>query len=72
MNIDTSINGDMCLADSATTHTILKEKKYFSYLVKRETNVNTMSGTTKIFCYMEEQIYILKMPYIPLNLKETY
>jgi hypothetical protein len=43
-----SINGDMCLADSATTHTIFKDKKYFSYLVKRETDVSTISGTSKI------------------------
>ena len=40
--------GEMCLADSATTHTILKNKKYFSFLLKRESNVNTIFGTTKI------------------------
>jgi hypothetical protein len=43
-----SIHGDMCLADSATTHTILKDQKYFSYLMRKEANVNTISGTTQI------------------------
>lgn len=49
MSVGTNINNeDMCLADSATTHTILKDKKYFSYLVMQEANVCTISGTTKI------------------------
>ena len=34
-------NGDVCLLDSATTHTILKEKKYFSNLVMKMAYVNT-------------------------------
>jgi len=38
----------MCLADSATTHTIFKDKKYFSSLVKQETGVSTISGSSKI------------------------
>jgi hypothetical protein len=47
MNIDTSIVKDnTCHVDSATTHT--NDKKYFSYLVKREINVNTISGASKI------------------------
>lgn len=41
-------NDDMCLADSATAHTILKDKKYFSYLIRQATNVNTICGSTKI------------------------
>ena len=41
-------NGDMCLLDSATTHTILREKKYFSHLIMKRANVNTISGSTKI------------------------
>jgi hypothetical protein len=49
MSIDTSINKvDTCLVDSATTHTILKDKKYFSYSVKRETNVSAIYGTLGI------------------------
>ena len=41
-------NGDLCLADSATTHTIIKDKKYFSSLIMQEANVNTISGIAKI------------------------
>ena len=41
-------NGDMCLLDSATTHTILREKKYFSHLVMKKAYVNTISGSTKL------------------------
>ena len=38
----------MCLADSATTHTILKSNKFFSCLVIRKVNVSTISSTTNI------------------------
>ncbi|XP_060203039.1 uncharacterized protein LOC132631479 [Lycium barbarum] len=41
-------NRDMCLLDSATTHTILREKKYFSHLVMKRACVNTISGSTKL------------------------
>ncbi|KAG5241526.1 Disease resistance protein CC-NBS-LRR class family [Salix suchowensis] len=37
-------DGDLCLADSATTHTILKENKYFEYLTLTKANVTTISG----------------------------
>ncbi|KAL4020716.1 hypothetical protein IC575_019497 [Cucumis melo] len=40
-------NEDLCLADSATTHTI-KSKKYFSTLTMLETNVNKISGSTNL------------------------
>ena len=39
---------DICLLDSATTYTILKDKRYFSYLVMKEANVNTISGSTRL------------------------
>jgi hypothetical protein len=49
MSLNTSNNKDgTSLVDSATTHTIFKDKKYFSSLVKRETNVSIISGTSKI------------------------
>jgi hypothetical protein len=32
-------SSDFCLADCATTHTILKDKLYFTSLVIKETNV---------------------------------
>ena len=41
-------NGDMCLLDNAITHTILREKKYFSHLVMKKAYVNTISGSTKL------------------------
>ncbi|KAB2089655.1 hypothetical protein ES319_A03G076200v1, partial [Gossypium barbadense] len=38
----------MCLANSATTHTILKDKKYFSHLKMSNAHVNTISGSSKL------------------------
>ena len=47
--VDSKMNNeDLCLADSATTHTILKSKKYFSTLTMLEANVNTISGSTDL------------------------
>ncbi|KAG5247624.1 Disease resistance protein CC-NBS-LRR class family [Salix suchowensis] len=40
----TFYDGNLCLADSATTHTILKENKYFKYLTLTKANVTTISG----------------------------
>ena len=39
---------DICLVDSATTHTILKNEKYFTSLNKYEGNVCTISGSIKL------------------------
>ena len=36
--------GDACLADCATTHTILRDKKYFSNFTLAQSNVHTISG----------------------------
>ena len=47
-SIGFKIKGDICLVDCATTHTILKDKKYFSSLVMEESNVNTICGSTKL------------------------
>lgn len=41
-------DGDLCLADSAISHTILKDKNYFSHLIKKEASVSTVMGSTKI------------------------
>ncbi|KAL4038648.1 hypothetical protein IC575_002271 [Cucumis melo] len=47
--VDSKMNNeDLCLADSATTHTIHKSKKYFSTLTMLEANVNTISGSTSL------------------------
>ena len=39
---------EKCLLDSGTTHTILKNKEYFSKLTIFQENVSTISGTTKL------------------------
>ncbi|TYG89937.1 hypothetical protein ES288_A12G142000v1 [Gossypium darwinii] len=47
--IQLAINGEgLCLANNATTHTILKNKKYFSHLTMQKASVSTVSGSTKI------------------------
>ena len=50
---------DSCLVDSATTHTILKSKTYFSTLTMVETNVNTISGSTNLIEGFGEKNLIL-------------
>ena len=40
--------GDLCLENSATTHTILKKNKYFKYLTLTKANVTIISGPTNI------------------------
>ena len=39
---------DVCLADCATTHTILWDKRYFLELALIKANVSTISGTTNL------------------------
>ena len=39
---------DFCLADSATMHTILKDKKYFQQLILSKAKVNTISGSSNL------------------------
>ncbi|KAK9169791.1 hypothetical protein Syun_001931 [Stephania yunnanensis] len=39
---------DMCLADCATTHTILKNREYFSNLNLADANVQTISGISNL------------------------
>ena len=44
-SLGSKINGgEICLADSATTHTILRDQKYFFHITLVEANVNTISG----------------------------
>ena len=42
------ITGDICLADCATTHSILQQKKYFSQLTLAPSNVTTISGPVNL------------------------
>ena len=37
-------SGEICLVDNVTTHTILRDQKYFSHITLVEANVNTISG----------------------------
>ena len=39
---------DVCLVDCATTHTILRDKRYFLELTLMKVNVSTISGTTNL------------------------
>jgi hypothetical protein len=42
------ISEDLCLADSCTTHTILRDKKYFQNLILNKTSVNTIFGSSNL------------------------
>ena len=41
-------DGDVCLVDRATTHTILRDKRYFLSLTLTSGNVSTISGTSNL------------------------
>ena len=41
-------DGELCLVDSATTHTILKNSKFFLNLQMAKANVSTIFGMTNI------------------------
>jgi hypothetical protein len=40
------IGEDLCLADSCITHTILRYKKYFEYLILNKASVNRISSSS--------------------------
>ena len=40
--------GDACLVDCATTHMILRDKKYFSDFTLAQSNVHTISGSINL------------------------
>lgn len=41
-------DGDACLIDSATSHTILDNRKHFSHLKEGEKNINTLSVSANL------------------------
>lgn len=49
----------MCLLDSATTHIILRGKKYFSNLIMKMTHVNAISSSTKLIKGSERATLLL-------------
>ena len=55
----TTHNGDICLVDYATTHTILWNKKYFSNLTFASINVNTISSFVNLIQGFGRAIIIL-------------
>ena len=50
---------EFCLANSATTHTTLKDKKYFQNLILCKANVNTISGSSNLIEDFGRAIIIL-------------
>ena len=50
---------DICLIDSATTHTIFKNEKYFSHLSMGNINVTTISGSANLIEGFGRAIIIL-------------
>lgn len=48
MDPKVSASDDTCLVDGGTTHTILKNQKFFSILVYNTANVSTIAGPAKI------------------------
>ena len=53
------ITGDICLADCATTHSILQKNKYFSKLTLAPSNVTTISGLANLIDGSGKAIIIL-------------
>jgi hypothetical protein len=47
------IGEDLRQANSCTTHTILRDKKYFQYLILNKPNVNTISATIGIILHFK-------------------
>ena len=41
-------NAEKCLIDSATTHSILSNKSYFTHIKPINTNLNTIAGTVNM------------------------
>ena len=51
--------GDACLADYATTHTILRDKKYFSNFTLVQYNVHTILGPVHLIKGSDKSTIIL-------------
>lgn len=48
LNENIVISGNVCLIDSATTHIILREPKYFLELIPIQDKLNTTSGPVDV------------------------
>ena len=51
--------GDACLAGCALTHTILRDKKYFSNFTLAQSNVHTISGPVDLIKGFDKATIIL-------------
>ena len=59
-SLGSKINGrEICLVDSATTHIILRDQKYFSYITLVEANVNIISGPADLIDGFERATIML-------------
>ena len=56
---------ELCLVDSATTNTILREAKYFQTLTKRKENVMTITGSNKAIIGSARATFTLPMGTTP-------
>ena len=71
-------DGDICLADCTTMHTILQENKFYLNLIVANANVSTISGTSDLIegseraCYQMELNSILVMHHILANQQEIF
>ena len=69
---------DICFANSATTHTILRDRKYFSSLMLTKVKITAISGQSDVIedsgktqiCYQMEQYCPYKMHCTLLDLLE--
>ena len=60
--------GNVRLADRATTHIILRDKRYFLNLTLTNANVNTIYGTTNLIKGLERENI---MHYIMANMERA-
>jgi len=61
MSSDVNPEEELCLVDSGTTNTILREMKYFQTLRKREGNVMTIAGRDALIVGSGRATIILPM-----------
>lgn len=61
MSSDVNPMEELCLVDSGTTNTILREMKYFQTLKKREGNVMTIAGSDALIVGSGRATIVLPM-----------
>ena len=62
MSVDLNLKEEkLCLVDSCTTNSILREMKYFQTLKKREENIMTIAGRDALIVGLGRAIITLPM-----------